>query len=139
MSYYQADYYRNPVPYTSSDIGEPVPGWGTTIRVAGPRRVGVGARMEMRAEERPAMQRVTGRPAAIRAPLLTLDTTGAAFPENGAAPPPCPEGQVLDPTTGGCIDEGISVIDKIPWWAWPIGAAVLMGGIGYYGVQQGWL
>jgi hypothetical protein len=42
-SFYAGDYYRNPVPYTSSDVGEPVPGWGTTVRVAGPARVGVGA------------------------------------------------------------------------------------------------
>lgn len=42
-SYYQGDYYRNPTPYTSSDIGAPVPGWGVNPRVAGPARVGVGA------------------------------------------------------------------------------------------------
>jgi len=43
-SYYQStpNYYRNPVPYTEGDIGAPVPGWGTSVRIAGPARVGVG-------------------------------------------------------------------------------------------------
>ncbi len=41
-SYYEAPYYKNPVPYTSSDIGEPVPGWGVNPNVAGPARVGIG-------------------------------------------------------------------------------------------------
>jgi hypothetical protein len=57
MSYYQADYYRNPVPYTSSDVGEPVPGWGVNLRIAGPRRVGVGAIVRRRAERPAARQR----------------------------------------------------------------------------------
>jgi hypothetical protein len=42
MSYYQSNYYRNPIHYTSSDIGEPVPGWGLSPILAGPARVGVG-------------------------------------------------------------------------------------------------
>ena len=29
--------------------------------------------------------------------------------------------------------------EPLPWWIWPLGAAVLLGGIGYYGTKKGWL
>lgn len=27
---------------------------------------------------------------------------------------------------------------ELPWWALPVGAAVVMGGIGFYGYKKGW-
>ena len=60
-SYYESKYYQNPVPYTSSDIGEPVPGWGTTVSVAGPARLGVGALgLMVRADTRQGMRVIGG-------------------------------------------------------------------------------
>lgn len=44
MSYYESNYYENPGPaYCSSDIDEPVPGWGGEVNMAGGRVVGLGA------------------------------------------------------------------------------------------------
>lgn len=40
---YVPAHYENPVPYTDSDIGEPVPGWGVSLQNAGPRWIGIGA------------------------------------------------------------------------------------------------
>lgn len=43
MSYYASNYYRDPGPvYGTSDVGEPVPGWGPLPVMAGGPRVGVG-------------------------------------------------------------------------------------------------
>lgn len=109
-SYYEADYYGNPVPYTSSDIGEPVPGWGVNPFVAGPSRLGVGAMIEARST-RPWLSSVS-------VPQKQLDTTQPAG--EGVQPPP----------TGGSM--------VVPWWVYPTAAAVALGALGYYGTKKGW-
>lgn len=106
MSYYQSspNYYRNPVPYLSSDIGEPVPGWGVHTPVAGPSRLGVGA---------------TITPAAMIMPAAVIRMPASAI-------------------TGGS-KQSEPVLDKVmPWWIWPVAAAVVVGGVGYYGTKKGW-
>ena len=119
-SYYESDpnYWRNPVPYTSSDIGEPVPGWGTSVQVAGPRMLGVGA----------FGQRGTATAAPTGRRILTTlpgyepgDATGKDTDEEVDLPPP-----------------GIGTVSGLPWWIWPVAAAVAMGGVGYYGTKKGW-
>jgi len=115
MSYYAGNYWKNPVPYTSSDIGEPVPGWGVNPAVAGPTRVGVGA--------------VVG---------ATMAATSSTSPF--AAKKILRRKMVL--TEGGGVDDGAGeeFADKItPFWVWPAVAAVVLGGIGYVGTKQGWL
>lgn len=113
-SYYEAPYYRNPVPYTSSDIGEPVPGWGVNPNVAGPARVGIGA-----------MAKAGG--AAVAMPMsdamlrLKLDLTKMQDIDGTAA----------EPGAGG--EE-----PPVPWWVWPIGAAIAMGTLGYVGTKKRW-
>jgi len=122
-SYYESKYYQNPVPYTSSDIGEPVPGWGTTVSVAGPARLGVGALGLMVASgSRPAAQ-------LSRRAVMDLVTAGAQqssqdyASQSSDAPPPPP----ADDEEGG-----------IPWWIWPAAASITMIGIGYFGTKKGW-
>lgn len=109
-SYYQSTpgYYRNPVPYTETDYGAPVPGWGTSVSVAGPARVGVGQidpRLAVKASS--MLQPAATAPRPVDAPLPA------------EAPPPAGE--------------------PLPWWIWPVAAAVVMGGIGFYGTKKGWL
>lgn len=104
-SYYQANYYQNPTPYDESDIGEPVPGWGTTRSVAGPVRVGVGAT--------PVLLRT-----AMTRPMLTIAKKNLTMPAT---------------TTSGEASK------PLPWYVWPIAAAVVLGGVGYLGAKQGWL
>jgi hypothetical protein len=42
--------------------------------------------------------------------------------------------------TGDNGDNGDSAPSKpLPWWIWPTAAAVLLGGVGYYGTKKGWL
>ena len=43
MSYYESPYVSNIPQYVTSDVSEPVPGWGMQPAAAGPARVGVGA------------------------------------------------------------------------------------------------
>lgn len=107
-SYYTANYYGNPVPYDASDVGEPVPGWGTTVRVAGPARLGVGAFGQQ------LFTPTTAKKLGIQRPRTTTP-----FPVI-AEPTPEPD----KPT---------------PWWIWPVAAAVVLGGVGYYGTKKGWL
>jgi hypothetical protein len=120
-SYYQSTpgYYRNPVPYTQSDIGAPVPGWGTSVRVAGPARVGVGAD--------PAEQRMLLTKAQRLVPRWTGDVTGEE-----PAPTPPDVDEPLD------VPAEASEVGGVPWYVWPIAAAVVLGGVGYYGTTKGW-
>lgn len=111
-SYYQSDpnYYRNPVPYMSSDIGVPVPGWGTSTQVAGPARLGVGQ---------------------IEKKLVATQDVGLAYTIKGAAKP------------AGAKEDAdkapeVTKVAGLPWWTWPIAAAAIMGGLGYYGTKKGW-
>lgn len=110
MSYYQSspNYYRNPVPYLSSDIGEPVPGWGVHTPVAGPSRLGVG-QYATKLSSAALMKQL--------APGITLKPAVSTTP---SGPQPTAEDKVT------------------PWWIWPLGAAVLVGGVGYYGTKKGW-
>jgi hypothetical protein len=132
MSYYQADYYKNPTPYTSSDKREPVPGWGVDPRIAGPRRVGVGAW----AAQTDTGRRAIMRPDAVRRPISRSDLLAKALetqkggdltPQNGGAPP-APNGEVQLPPPAA--EE--SLLDKVPIWVFPLGAAVIVGGLYWY-------
>jgi hypothetical protein len=117
-SYYQStpNYYRNPVPYTHSDIGAPVPGWGTSVRVAGPARVGVGAtRDDFRAGKTTDFQRVYYGP----------------VPDEGDV------GDGGDGTADDALEEA-GKVGGVDWYVWPIAAAVLLAGVGYYGTTKGW-
>lgn len=120
-SYYQSspNYYRNPVPYTRSDIGAPVPGWGTSVRVAGPARVGMGA------DVKPLV--MTSAMAAQLRRVMPASTTEAG---GEPAPPPAEEPLPLPPEA--------SEVGGLPWYIWPIAAAVVLGGVGYYGTTKGW-
>lgn len=117
-SYYTADYYQNPTPYESSDIGEPVPGWGTTVSIAGPSRLGVGAYGVTLSLE--AIRRAGA--AARRKSVTTVSTQDA------------------DTSADDTSAEDTSEPSKpLPWWIWPAAAAVVLGGVGYYGTKKGWL
>lgn len=117
-SYYEADYYENPVPYTSTDVGAPVPGWGPDPRVAGPPYVGVGA----------VSQRVVSKytPMARRVVMGTPATTPTSEP-----------GGTVDQQAADAAANGNG--EPMAWWIWPVAAVVIMGGVGYLGVKQGWL
>jgi hypothetical protein len=131
-SYYQSEpnYYQNPVPYTSSDIGEPVPGWGTSVRVAGPQNVGVGALgLLIPGGDKPKVASPLYSPelAVKAAQILMAPTTTSALDDQQpapATPPPPPP-----PVTSG---------EPLPWWIWPAAAAVVLGGVGYIGTKKGW-
>lgn len=124
-SYYTADYYQNPTPYESSDIGEPVPGWGTTVSIAGPSRLGVGAYgadlniAKAAASLRHLSPETLSR---LRSTARQRDTTTTTTADtgNGESQPDAPS-------------------KPLPWWIWPAAAAVLLGGVGYYGTKKGWL
>lgn len=127
-SYYQStpNYYRNPVPYTESDIGAPVPGWGVNASVAGPARVGVGADL-------PPVVRL---PAAFRQRVAYEipgggDMVGGGGETNGGA---ADDSGLLDDET---LAEA-SQVGGVAWYVWPIAAAVVLGGVGYYGTKKGW-
>jgi hypothetical protein len=114
-SYYQANYYRNPVPYTSSDIGAPVPGWGANLKIAGPTRLGVsgvGFGQTIKTSAIPKALETMQQIRAGTAPMTSAAVTTTAAPAV---------------TVGG-----------LPWWAWPVIAAVGLGGLGYYGTKKGW-
>ncbi len=121
-SYYEADYYKNYTPYESSDVGEPVPGWGTTISVAGPARLGVGQDLDI-AKARAGFQRLSPEGKARLAAEYARRYPSAVVRGEECAP-------VEQPTLPG---------EPLPWWIWPLGAAVVLGGIGYYGTKKGWL
>ena len=42
MSYYAGNYYKTPEPYVQSDRGARVPGWGLSLKHAGPPMIAVG-------------------------------------------------------------------------------------------------
>ena len=110
-SYYAANYYRNPVPYTSSDIGAPVPGWGASLKIAGPTRVGV-----------------SGFGATIKTSAIPQATRMMQDIRGGAAIP-------VSATTSAAP---VVSVGGLPWWAWPALAAVGLGALGYYGTKKGW-
>jgi hypothetical protein len=31
-----------------------------------------------------------------------------------------------------------SEVGGLPWFVWPVAAAVVLGGVGYYGTTKGW-
>lgn len=117
-SYYQSDYYRNPVPYTSSDIGEPVPGWGTTASIAGPARVGVGAPLG-------AISKYVVKPTVSPFIVSKPGTTPAGGGVQDAEAQP-------DGTAEGASE-------PLPWWVWPLAAAVVLGAGGYYATIKGYI
>lgn len=119
-SYYQSNpgYYRNPVPYTRSDIGAPVPGWGTSVRVAGPARVGIGNAVDTRM--------LISKASLLRRVMPTTTETATPPP---AEPPPA-EPPIVPPEA--------AEVGGMPWYVWPIAAAVVLGGVGYYGTTKGW-
>jgi len=126
-SYYQStpNYWRNPVPYTQSDIGAPVPGWGTSVRVAGPPRVGVG---QVTTEARRFVATPT-RLALLRKIAADIQRTeGGGAPEE---PPPAEEPTDIVPPEA-------SKVGGIDWYWWPIGVGVVLIGVGYYGTTKGW-
>ena len=107
-------YWKNyPDPYYPEWATEPVPGWGVRPVAVGPAKVGVGGYVAVGqfAIATPQQQQLTLMK--VKAPVFkTLPS-----PEEGAFP-----------------GEGA----QIPWWAWPLGAAVVMGGIGYVGTKKRW-
>lgn len=125
-SYYTADYYRNPVPYTSSDIGEPVPGWGTTISIAGPPRLGVGALGIVRAP----FQSLTPAQRALLAEKVARVKAGL---------PPLTTDDAVTTAADAAVVATVEEDKPMPWWIWPVAAAVVLGGVGYVGTKQGWL
>jgi hypothetical protein len=125
-SYYQStpSYYRNPVPYTQSDIGAPVPGWGTSVRVAGPARLGVGSNGG-------APTSVPDRIILQKASLLRRVIPSTTEAGGEPAPPPAEPPPVEVPPEA-------SQVGGLPWYVWPVAAAVVLGGVGYYGTTKGW-
>jgi hypothetical protein len=123
-SYYQStpNYYRNPVPYVQSDIGAPVPGWGTSVRVAGPQRVGVGETPGAAVPPRMILSK-----ASLLRRVLPSTTEAGGEPEPPPAEPPPVE-----------VPPEASQVGGVPWFVWPIAAAVVLGGVGYYGTTKGW-
>ncbi len=132
MSLYEPSpsYYRDTVPYTSSDIGEPVPGWGTTVRIAGPARVGMGAATVQKYQLSPIHTLAKLKPGVIKSvasQLTTMPRTAASDTAAGG---------------GGTAEEEKKKEEEadkpIPWWVFPTAAAVLLGGVGWYGTKKGW-
>ena len=128
MSLYEPSpsYYRDTVPYTSSDIGEPVPGWGTTVRIAGPARVGIGAATISKYQMAPMVQMVNLKPdwkdvardaATKKRRLATAQADADADADEGE------NGEEDKP---------------LPWWIFPTVAMVALGGVGWYGTKKGW-
>jgi hypothetical protein len=62
MSYYNSNFYQNPQPYDSSDIGEPVPGWGLSARSYAQPRVGVGATLSKAVSAKTTAAKVLSAP-----------------------------------------------------------------------------
>ena len=130
MSLYEPSpsYYRDTVPYTSSDIGEPVPGWGTTVRIAGPPRVGMGAATIGRWQMSPIMTMSMARPVKDAAQdASTMRRTVATDTADAGA------GQEEEDDT---TEEEES--EPLPWWIFPTIAMVALGGVGWYGTKKGW-
>lgn len=119
MSLYEPSpsYYRDTVPYTSSDIGEPVPGWGTTVRIAGPARVGIGAATVSKFQMAPVLR------------MVKLDWKDVS-----------PDAATAQADADADADEGENgEEDKpLPWWIFPTVAMVALGGVGWYGTKKGW-
>lgn len=115
MSYYAGDYYRNPIPYTSFDFGEPVPGWGVDLKVAGPQRVGVGA-LGLTVGERMAQSSEFVRVPGISVPV---------------SPQPLPSPDPYLPSEP-------SVEGGMPSWLLPAVAVAGLGALGFYGTKKGW-
>lgn len=114
VQYFTGPYYRNPIPYTTFDFGEPVPGWGVNVGVVGPNRLGVG-------QMSPVAQRIAAetRVAPIRALM-----PGAVSPQQE---PDVPE-----------IFAGPEA-DKTPSWLVPAVVAVVgLGTLGFVGTKKGW-
>lgn len=107
MSYYQANYYRNPVPYMSPNMGAPVPWWGSDSRIAGPKMVGVGQ---------------TAAPMSKLRFTPTMRIKAMLAP---SAPAPSPI----------AAEEEKSIFDQ--WWIYPVGALVLVGAAVGIGVATG--
>lgn len=145
-SYYESSYYRNPVPYTHSDIGEPVPGWGTTVSVAGPARLGVGAFGQADALTK------------LKSSLRMLEMIRDAQAKSGCGGKrPCPTKLVLngieqkkaDIRTMETSEAIMTAVEEseetpptevggLPWWVWPVAAGVVLTGVGFYGTKKGW-
>jgi hypothetical protein len=122
-SYYEADYYGNPVPYLESDIGEPVPGWGVNPRVAGPPRLGVGA-------INPNLRAVMSNKGGISlSPHLSqrFSQQGGGTQQRGDTR-----------TSDGGVAPGEEEATGLPWWVYPTAAAVALGALGFYGTKKGW-
>jgi len=110
-------YFRNhPEPFYADWKGEPVPGWGVRPVMAGPARVGVGASSYV-ATQSPAASSI--QPSAQEQFRASQARIAAQSSSDGG----------LDSSAGG----------GVPWWAWPLGAAAVLSGVGYLGVKQGWL
>lgn len=156
MSMYEANYYRNPVPYTSSDIGEPIPGWGTTVRVAGPARLGVGAFGAERIDtaiydlcinrgNKPSS--CDGEQQNIVEQLKRLGVDPAVFKKCRAT------GKTYDMCLRLHRTDGVSDVystakedppadedteEPIPWWTW-VAVPVIAGGALAFAYNRGWL
>ena len=112
------NYYRDTVPYTSSDIGEPVPGWGTTVRIAGPTNVGIGAL----SVSHPSLVAAKIKPEYLKKLTSNLTTSGGT----------------ASSSEGGSASKDTGPDEPLPWWLFPLGAAAAMGALGWYGTKKGW-
>lgn len=96
-SMYEANYYKNPMPYYGQKFGEPIPWWGVLPSAAGP-----------------AILAVNGLGLGPGMKLVEFDPAMSYIPKS-------------DNENGGGGREDGSFIDAIPWWGFPLGAAALVG------------
>jgi hypothetical protein len=111
MSYYDVDYYTNPMPYyVGRSATKTVPGWGQLPSAAGNARIGVGAVVPRTA--------ITAARQRIRVP------EGFVFGTE--------EDEDEDVTTADDANGGI------PWWVWIAAPGLLAGGLAL-AVNMGWI
>ena len=109
MSYYDVDYYRNPMPYYAGQSAtKTVPGWGQLPSAAGNARLAVG-QIVPREFLTPARERV----------VVPTDFVPATA-EDEYIPPP------VTPRKG------------IPWWVWIAAPGALAGGLAL-ALNMGWI
>lgn len=140
MSYVQSnDFYSNrPRPYLTSDVGEPVPGWGSNPQIAGPPRVGVGAFGDAPAVCPPGTKFDPSKSLCVRAVTKSTLTAHvqrrtqecvAAGGKMAGTRCVLPTGASYDTAeVGGGI---MGAIAGAPWWALLGGAVVIGGGVAY--------
>ncbi len=141
MSYHASSFWHQPRPYTQSDRGIPVPGWGLSLEHAGPPMIAVGAGPD-------GLGKATFAPGAVK---LSQDPCALAFAQEKL----CAQGKLAADVCGnaasvayGCRMQAnppptqpapIVQPDSSTMWIWIVSGAIVLGAGGLFAYNQGWV